>query len=380
MSKSIFLKICQIAALSMLVVFCGCAGTRFYVPRQVPIKPGTILKPEYNIVCSVNIINNQKSSKWVDIGDYTHKWSANLLMWTDTAVGLLKDEMGKRDVIISEKSPKTLKLSITRVKLFWGFNIVGCTLNLKVMTGDGYTVNLEETNSAKDLYGSCDGAVTKAVASMFKDHQIQEYLVSSKIVKDSDCDGVYDNCDQCPGTPEGVEVDDRGCPLDTDGDGVPDYCDQCPGTPEGVEVDGRGCPLDADGDGVQNYRDQCPGTPPGVRVDERGCWVIGDALFDFDKYIIKQQYYSVLDEAAAVLKKNPDLKIEIQGHTCNMGTEAYNKKLSGRRANAIMNYFIKKGIDETRLSALGYGLSKPKASNETEAGRILNRRVVLHPY
>jgi flagellar motor protein MotB len=268
-------------------------------------------------------------------------------MWTDTAVGLLKDEMGKRDVIISEQSPKILKLSITRVKLFWGFNIVGCNLNLKVLTGDGYTVNLEVTNSAKDLYGSCDGAVTKAIAAMFEDHHIQEYLSASKIVKDSDCDGINDSCDACPGTPEGVTVDDRGCPLDTDRDGVADYLDKCPGTPYGAVV------------------------------DEQGCWVIGDALFDFDKYTIKKEYYSVLDEATSVLKKNPDLKIEIQGHTCSMGTEAYNKKLSERRADAVMDYFISKGISETRLTAVGYGLSKPKASNETEAGRILNRRVEL---
>ena len=200
---------------------------------------------------------------------------------------------------------------------------------------------------------------------------------------DTDGDGVPDYLDKCPGTPEGVNVDDRGCPLDTDGDGVPDYLDECSETPEYVEVDDSGCPVNTDGDGVADYLDKCPGTPYGAIVDEQGCWVIGDALyaiFDFDKYKIKPLYYFVLDEAVAVLRKNPDLKIEIQGHTCSMGTEAYNKKLSERRANAIMNYFIKKGIDETRLSAVGYGLSKPRASNETEAGRILNRRVefMLH--
>jgi outer membrane protein OmpA-like peptidoglycan-associated protein len=74
------------------------------------------------------------------------------------------------------------------------------------------------------------------------------------------------------------------------------------------------------------------------------------------------------------------MKIEIQGHTCNMGTAAYNKKLSDNRANSIMNYLIKKGIEGRRLSSKGYGLTRPKASNKTEADRILNRRVELHTH
>ncbi len=442
MSKSTFFKVCcRVAVLFMLAAICGCATSgRFYVPKQVPIKPGTVLKPEYNVVCSANIINNQTSSQWVPIGDYTHKWSANLLMWTDTAVGLLKDELVKREVIISEKSPKTLKLSITRVKLFWGFDAIGCTLNLNVITGDGYVVNLEETGTAKDLYESCDTAVSKAVAAMFKDRGIQDYLTTSKIFRDSDGDGVPNDIDECPGTPEGVKVDSRGCPLDSDGDGVPDYLDKCPGTPKGLEVDcdgcppdsdgdgvpdyrdkcpgtprgvkvdsdgcpldsdgdgvpdyrdrcpgtplgvkvdKDGCPLDSDGDGVPDYRDKCPGTPQGALVDEDGCWTIGDTLFDFDKYNVKAEYHSVLDQVATVFKKNPSLKVEIQGHTDNFGTRSYNQKLSDRRARAVMNYLVKSGIDQKRLSAVGYDFSRPRASNETAAGRALNRRVQFRGY
>lgn len=216
MSKSTFFKVCRVTVLFILVAIYGCASGRFYVPKQVPIKPGTVLKPEYNIVCSVNLINNQKSSRRVHIGDYTHKWSANRLMWTDTAVGLLKDELVKRGMIISEKSPKSLKLSITRIKLFWGFDAIGCTLNLNVITGDGYVVNLEATGTAKDLYESCDTAVSKAVASMFKDCGIQDYLTTSKILRDSDGDSVPNDVDECPGTPKGLEVDCDGCPPDSD--------------------------------------------------------------------------------------------------------------------------------------------------------------------
>ena len=88
---------------------------------------------------------------------------------------------------------------------------------------------------------------------------------------DSDNDGVADHRDECPGTPAGVTVDRRGCPIDSDGDGVPDHRDRCPGTPEGAVVDRDGCPVDSDGDGVPDHRDQCPNTPPGERVDQRGC-------------------------------------------------------------------------------------------------------------
>jgi OOP family OmpA-OmpF porin len=88
---------------------------------------------------------------------------------------------------------------------------------------------------------------------------------------DSDGDGVTDDKDQCPDTPRGVKVDTKGCPLDSDGDGVPDYRDKCPNTPKGVRVDASGCPLDTDGDGVPDYRDKCPNTPKGARVDSNGC-------------------------------------------------------------------------------------------------------------
>lgn len=89
--------------------------------------------------------------------------------------------------------------------------------------------------------------------------------------KDADRDGVSDNIDDCPGTPYGAKVDNRGCPLDTDEDGVFDGIDLCASTPKGAVVDVRGCPLDSDGDGVLNGIDQCEGTPQGALVDATGC-------------------------------------------------------------------------------------------------------------
>jgi hypothetical protein len=196
---------------------------------------------------------------------------------------------------------------------------------------------------------------------------------------DTDGDGVWDYMDKCPGTPKGVRVDGKGCPLDTDGDGVYDYMDKCPGTPKGVKVDRKGCPFDTDGDGVYDYMDKCLGTPKGAKVDSRGCWVLKGVYFDTNKWNIKPQSYPVLNEAAEVLKRNPSLKVEIQGHTDSRGEEKYNQRLSDKRSKSVMEYFVNKGIGRDQLMAVGYGETMPISSNSTEPGRAKNRRVELQP-
>jgi len=183
---------------------------------------------------------------------------------------------------------------------------------------------------------------------------------------------------------------------DSDGDGVSDASDDCPNTPQGNPVDERGCSTviaaandddrpqnmnpavqDEDGDSVADGADQCPGTPAGVRVDEKGCWQIGDILFDFDSNRLKAHYTPLLDEAAVVLQHNPLVRIEIQGGTDNIGSEDYNRLLSHQRAQSAKNYLVKKGIEPDRITALGYGTARNIASNEQAAGRALNRRVDL---
>ena len=104
---------------------------------------------------------------------------------------------------------------------------------------------------------------------------------------------------------------------------------------------------------------------------------LDNILFDFDRFELKSQYYSDLDEIAAVLKQNPNAKIEIKGHTDNIGTAAYNQKLSVKRAVTVNNYFVQKGIEKDRLFPKGFGFRVNRASNEEEAGRALNRRVEI---
>jgi outer membrane protein OmpA-like peptidoglycan-associated protein len=95
------------------------------------------------------------------------------------------------------------------------------------------------------------------------------YTIDARV--DADNDGVDDSYDICLDTPEGLKVDENGCPIDTDRDGVPDYLDQCPNTPARVRVYENGCPLDSDRDGVPDYADRCPNTPPNVKVNRNGC-------------------------------------------------------------------------------------------------------------
>ena len=156
------------------------------------------------------------------------------------------------------------------------------------------------------------------------------------------------------------------------------FLKKAPPKPAPVVVE-KGVILDSDGDGVPDNLDKCPGTPKGARVNKDGCWVLGDVLFDFDRYNIKPQFYHLLDEVAVVFEKNPGLRVRIEGHTDNVGTAAYNIKLSLRRANSVMEYLVRKGIAKDRLSIEGFGFTRPIAPNSTEEGRALNRRVELTP-
>jgi len=200
--------------------------------------------------------------------------------------------------------------------------------------------------------------------------------------QDSDGDGVTDDIDQCPGTPKGAPVDNKGCPLYSDGDGVPDYLDKCPGTPSGVKVDPDGCPLDSDGDGVPDYLDKCPNTPAGAKVDADGCPPGGETLaivtninFDFDSAKIRGDSEAKLDRVVDILKENSAVRVRVEGHTDSTGPEKYNLGLSYRRAESVKAYLEGKGIDANRLSVVGFGEAKPLVSNNTRAGRAVNRRV-----
>jgi len=136
---------------------------------------------------------------------------------------------------------------------------------------------------------------------------------------------------------------------------------------------------DDDGDGVLNSRDLCPDTPKGVKVNEDGCWVYTGVLFDFDKATLKPEYKEKLKGAKEVFDMNPDLEVTVEGHTDSVGTDAYNQKLSERRAAAVVKYLESVGVPAGKLTSVGYGESDPVATNDTPEGRAKNRRVEFSP-
>lgn len=208
----------------------------------------------------------------------------------------------------------------------------------------------------------------------------------TNMTADEDGDGVVDRDDRCLGTAPGVDVDSTGCPRDGDRDGVPDASDACPRTPAGVSVDRRGCALDSDRDGVPDHLDACLDTPRGDEVDRRGCTVEEEMdvsarielklEFDYDSDKLRPDHYSEIERVAEFMDENPQTSAQLEGHTDSRGTEAYNQALSERRAYAVRDYLIDESdIDPRRITAVGYGESRPAATNDTDSGRQRNRRV-----
>lgn len=206
--------------------------------------------------------------------------------------------------------------------------------------------------------------------------------------KDSDGDGVTDDKDRCPDTPKGRKVDAYGCELDSDGDGVVDALDKCPDTPKGRKVDAQGCEIDTDGDGLVDALDKCPTVyaktadgcpPPPPPPAEPRKLILEGVNFDNDKATLKPEAMATLDQAAATLKEWGNVRVEVAGHTDSKASDAYNQALSERRARAVRDYLISRGIAAERLTAKGYGESQPIADNATEEGRARNRRVELVP-
>ncbi len=209
---------------------------------------------------------------------------------------------------------------------------------------------------------------------------------------DNDGDGLNDDCDQCPDQPEDMDgfQDEDGCPdADNDGDGVIDARDNCPDEAEDMDgfQDSDGCPdLDNDGDGVLDAMDKCSNTPAGIEVDASGCPVVTEiksglvlegVSFASSKAELNSSSFETLDYVVESLLAWPEVTFEIQGHTDSSGGAELNRNLSQERANSVMAYLEMKGIDSSRMTAIGYGEDTPIASNANREGRAMNRRVEL---
>ncbi len=148
--------------------------------------------------------------------------------------------------------------------------------------------------------------------------------------------------------------------------------------------------LDSDGDGVNDCDDRCPDSQPGQAVGPDGCPVpltidLRGVNFDFDRATLRPDAVAILTEAAEILRRYPDLRVEVAGHTDAVGSDAYNQGLSERRASAVYNYLTSNGVDAGRLvGPNGYGESRPIAPNTNDdgsdnpEGRARNRRTELN--
>ena len=307
-----------------------------------------------------------------------------------------------------------------------GFGTANATVGVKFWFSDNIGLNLQSTykHAFEEEYGVTHFQHAAGIVFQFGG-------------KDTDGDGIYDKDDECPETPGLAEF--NGCP-DTDGDGIEDRNDACPNTPGLAEFNGcpdtdgdgiadpqdecptvaglaalNGCP-DADGDGIADKDDACPneagpkannGCPyqdrdgdgvldkddqcPDVAgtVANKGCPEVSveiikqlndyskTILFDLGKATIRKESYAVLQNIADIMKEYPNANFEIEGHTDSQGSDALNDKLSNDRAASVRDYLTTIGMEGNRLTSIGYGESKPIATNATKAGRQQNRRVEI---
>lgn len=141
---------------------------------------------------------------------------------------------------------------------------------------------------------------------------------------------------------------------------------------------------DTDADGVPDKRDDCPGTPAGAKVDAKGCLianqrlVLKDILFELGSTRLTANSKTNLAVLADSLKSQKELQIEVAGYTDSTGRASTNLRLSQARAEAVRDFLVQQGVPADRLTAKGYGIADPVASNKTVSGRALNRRVELH--
>lgn len=224
------------------------------------------------------------------------------------------------------------------------------------------------------------------------------------MIADKDNDGIEDVLDDCPTEPG--KKDMKGCP-DKDGDGIADKLDACPEL-KGIAIF-NGCP-DTDGDGLSDNKDKCPDAKGSVKlmgcpdkdndgfIDEedkcpeiasntnRGCPEINEEVkkkvnmaakgvnFETGSAEISKASFDDLNKIVDILKADATLLVDIEGHTDNVGKSDDNLQLSQDRADACKSYLVKKGIDESRISSVGYGDMHPAFDNSTEEGRSGNRR------
>ncbi|NML22038.1 OmpA family protein [Pseudoflavitalea sp. G-6-1-2] len=307
------------------------------------------------------------------VGNYGNRWSP----YAPLGLGAQVNLGGITYLFVQANYRLALNQKKHDDNLFWS---VGFTENISKpkKTEPVKTVPIPVVEAPKDTDG--DGVADKDDAC-----PDQKGLAQFNGCPDTDGDGVADKDDKCPNVAGLARY--NGCPIpDTDGDGVNDEEDKCPSVAGVARY--NGCPIpDTDGDGVNDEEDKCPNLP-GVK-ENNGCPVVkeevvkrvnvaaGNIFFSTGTAKLLAKSNKGLDQVAAEMKKDADLKLSIEGHTDNTGSPKVNQPLSEKRAQAVLAYLKSKGVEENRITATGFGSDKPVADNKTAKGRTLNRRVEL---
>lgn len=199
---------------------------------------------------------------------------------------------------------------------------------------------------------------------------------------DSDGDRVPDQSDMCPSLP-GEQSEDplmHGCPSvpsDADGDGIPDTLDACPRTPGEPSIVRRrhGCPP-APPAAPAPEPAPTPAPEPKVQYKTEQITILEQIQFETGTAVLRPESVGLLEQIAELFRQRPEIEsCEIAGHTDETGTPELNRQLSQARARSVMDWLVARGVAAGRLTARGYGDTRPEADNATEAGRARNRRV-----
>jgi len=245
---------------------------------------------------------------------------------------------------------------------------------------------------AVDVNGCPVDTDSDGIADHLDDCPTVAGLTSLKGCPDTDKDGIADKDDACPDVAGLVSL--KGCP-DSDEDGITDNDDKCPNTKKGLAVDATGCPLDQDNDGVIDAEDECPtvagsknnmGCPP-VKIVEKIKEITPDQViiqkiktdpvhFPSNQSYLTDYSKNILNKLIKTLKEDPAYNVNAFGYTDSQGSDQLNIVLSKDRVTSVAEYLISKGISKERiLQQEALGKQKPVATNDTEEGRLRNRRV-----
>ncbi len=231
----------------------------------------------------------------------------------------------------------------------WSYGYGGLEFSL----GSSEKPNLDWVNPVALMYDELKDPALRQDVEALKGRVSTVETTVNDLLKDTDGDGVADKLDKCPNTEAGIKVDGSGCPLDVDGDGIPDSKDSCP-TEKGT-AEYNGCPA-----------------PATTNADAMGEYI----QFEFNSSVLRTSAYPTLDKISSELKADPKMRIQLDGHASEEGTDEYNMQLSKDRANSVKTYLVNAGVSAKKITTKGFGESRPIASNATEEeGRSKNRRV-----